>query len=73
MRNFHPWDVHWYYGRMLFNSEGGPTIDSLHVGNLTFYNLELSVDSTYCAKNIGIVKRGIGTGKYYLVRWKIYR
>ena len=73
MRNFHPWDAHWYYGWMLFNSEGGPIIDSLRVGNLTFYNLEISKDSTYCAKNIGIVKRGIGTGKFYLVRWKIYR
>lgn len=73
MRNCHPLYINWYDGWILFNSKGGPMIDSLRIGNMTFYQLQLSIDSTYCAKNIGIVKIGIYGGTSHLVRWKIFK
>ena len=70
MRNYHPLDAHWYYGWMLYNTEGGPTLDSLKVGELTFYKVQ-GYYRGYCAKNIGLVKISSGSNAYNLIRWKI--
>jgi hypothetical protein len=62
-------------------SLSGPFIDSLTVGNATFYNIQESVvDCTHysTAKSIGVVKKvypvsSPKSGTWNLVRWQVYR
>lgn len=84
MRNWHPESVDWWKGWGLYHAQNA-VIDSIQVGNNTFYNLQKSVSpgyidprniTAYTAKDIGIVKKiyPSGTGRVWnLVRWKINR
>ncbi len=83
MRNYHPNDPHWYYGWQLFYYDTNPpSIDSLKVGNHTFYNLQKSSSggswnnhgedwTVYTAFDTGIVQKISGSGVWNLIRWNI--
>jgi len=84
MRNYHPSMIDSWKGWILFTTNGN--IDSIKVGNNTFYNVLMSTSyntvnntqniTAYTAKDIGIVKTIIQTQPkqvWNLVRWKIYK
>ncbi|MGA3012858.1 MAG: hypothetical protein ABSD71_02360 [Bacteroidales bacterium] len=82
MRNYHPNDPHWYYGWQLFYYDTTYYINSLKVGDHTFYHLQKSSSggawnnngedwTVYTALDTGIVQKISNSVVWNLVRWKI--
>lgn len=83
MRNPVEVDNGFYQGQIIYTCFSDPSItiiDSLRVGNFTFYNVQKSlIESTdiYTVKSIGTVKKVIKDSLKYetwnLIRWKIVK